>query len=82
MTELEETVASLQEEVMALRQIVTLLLAQYAANSPTALSGLRSLLDETVKYDAETEMEGVREEMNRIINHAQVYVEAIGASRR
>jgi hypothetical protein len=60
MDALEEAVVDLQEEVMALRQVVTLLLAQHAANSPNALPGLRALLNESIQCDDETQMEGVR----------------------
>jgi hypothetical protein len=81
MDALEEAVVDLQEEVMALRQVVTLLLAQHAANSPNALPGLRALLNESIQCDDETQMEGVKEQINRIIDHAQNFVDAVKGSK-
>jgi hypothetical protein len=71
---IEEAVANLQWEVIAIRQILTLLLAHHARHSgtPNALGDLKDLLDEVYSGDA-VEKE-VRNKIDEIIGDADTLV--------
>jgi hypothetical protein len=78
---IEQAVANLQREVLAMRQILTLLLAHHAIHSamPNALSGLKDLLDEV--YSGDAVEEDVRDRLGEIIGDANTLANSIkGAS--
>ena len=69
----EQAVANLQREVMAMRQILTLLLAHHALYSaaPNALGSLKDLLDEVYSgYSGDAVEQEIRDEIDRIIGDA------------
>ena len=79
---IEQAVANLQREVLAMRQILTLLLAHHAMHStvPNALGGLKDLLDEV--YSGDVVEEEVREKLDGIIGDADTLVNSVkGGSR-
>ena len=79
---IEQAVANLQREVLAMRQILTLLLAHHAMHSavPNALGGLKDLLDEV--YSGDVVEEEVRDKLDGIIGDANTLVNSVkGGSR-
>jgi hypothetical protein len=74
---IEQAVASLQREVMAMRQILTLLLAHHALHSamPNALGSLKTLLDEV--YSGDAVEEEIRDDIDRIIGDANTLVKSV-----
>ncbi len=74
---IEQAVANLQREVMAMRQILTLLLAQHALHSavPNALGSLKGLLDEV--YSGDAVEEEIRDDIDRIIKDANTLVKSV-----
>jgi hypothetical protein len=74
---IEQAVASLQREVMAMRQILTLLLAHHAQHSavPNALGSLKDLLDEV--YSGDAVEEEIRDDIDRIIGDANTLVKSV-----
>jgi hypothetical protein len=73
----ERAVANLQREVIAMRQILTLLLAHRARHSamPNALDDLKGLLDEV--YSGDAVEEEVRDKIDQIIGDANTLVNSI-----
>ena len=73
----ERAVANLQREVIAMRQILTLLLAHYARHSamPNALDDLKGLLDEV--YSGDAVEEEVRDKIDEIIGDANTLVNSV-----
>ena len=73
----ERAVANLQREVIAMRQILTLLLAHYARHSamPNALDDLKGLLDEV--YSGDAVEEDVRDKIDEIIGDANTLVNSV-----
>jgi hypothetical protein len=73
----EQAVASLQREAMAMRQILTLLLAHHALHSttPDVLGDLKDLLDEV--YSGDTVEEEVRGKIDGIIGDANTLVDSV-----
>ena len=73
----ERAVANLQMEVIAMRQILTLLLAHHARHSamPNALDDLKGLLDEV--YSGDAVEEEVRDKIDEIIGDANTLVNSI-----
>jgi hypothetical protein len=71
---IDQAVANLQRQVMAMRQILTLLLAHHAMHSavPTTLSSLKDLLDQVYAGDA-LEAE-IREQIDGIIGDANTLI--------
>ncbi len=78
---IEQAIANLQREVLAMRQILTLLLAHHAIHSakPNALSGLKDLLDEV--YSGDAVEEDVRGRLDEIIGDANTLVNSIKGAR-
>jgi len=74
---IEQAVANLQREVMAMRQILMLLLAQHARHSAeaNALGSLKDLLDEV--YSSDAVEEEIRGEIDRIIEDANTLVKTV-----
>jgi hypothetical protein len=74
---IEQAVANLQREVLAMRQILTLLLAHHAMHSamPNGLGGLKDLLDEVYSDDAVEEE--VRDKLDEIIGDANTLVNSV-----
>jgi hypothetical protein len=75
---IEQAVANLQREVMAIRQILTLLLAHHARHSAeaNALGSLKDLLDEVYSTSDAVEEE-IRGEIDRIIEDANTLVKTV-----
>jgi hypothetical protein len=73
----DQAVANLQREVIAIRQILTLLLAHLARHSamPNALSGLKDLSDEV--YSGDAVEEEVRDKVDEIIGDASTLVNSV-----
>ena len=73
----ERAVANLQREVIAMRQILTLLLAHHARHSakPNALDDLKGLLDEV--YSGDAVEEDVRDKIDEIIGDANTLVNSV-----
>jgi hypothetical protein len=67
---IEQAVANLQRESMAMRQILMLLLAHHGLHSatPNTLSSLKELLHEV--YSGDAVEEGVRDKIDEIIGDA------------
>ncbi len=78
----EEAVANLQRDIMAMRQILTLLLAHHAIHSPipNTLAGLKSLLDEV--YSGGAVEEQVRDKIDEIIGDANTLLNSVKGSSR
>ncbi len=76
----EQAVANLQREVMAMRQILTLLLAHHAIHSPipNSLGSLKSLLDEV--YSGGAVEEQVRDKIDEIIGDANTLLKSAKGS--
>jgi hypothetical protein len=74
---IEQAVANLQREVMAMRQILMLLLAHHARHSAeaNALGSLKDLLDEV--YSSDAVEEEIRGEIDRIIEDANTLVKTV-----
>ena len=74
---IEQAVANLQREVMAMRQILMLLLAHHARHSAEAnpLGSLKDLLDEV--YSSDAVEEEIRGEIDRIIEDANTLVKTV-----
>jgi hypothetical protein len=74
---IEQAVANLQREVVAMRQIPTLLLALHALHSavPNALGSLKGLLDEVHSGDAVEEE--IRDNIDGIIKDANTLVKSV-----
>ena len=79
---MEEAVANLQLEVIAIRQILTLLLAYNARHSatPNVLGDLKDLLDEVYSGDAVEER--VRGKIDEIIGEANTLVISVKGDSR
>ena len=79
---IEQAVANLQRDVMAMRQILTLLLAHHAIHSPmpNTLAGLKSLLDEV--YSGGAVEEQVRDKIDEIIGAANTLLSSVKGSSR
>ena len=73
----EQAIANLQREVMAMRQILMLLLAHHARHSAeaNALRSLKDLLDEV--YSSDAVEEEIRGEIDRIIEDANTLVKSV-----
>lgn len=73
---IELAIANLQREVMAMRQILTLLLAHQAVHSPmpNSLDDLKSLLDEV--YSGGAVEEQVRAKIDEIIEDAHTLLKS------
>ncbi len=77
MTEIEEAVAHLQMEMVALRHLVAMLLADHCINSPAAMEGVTRLFRGTTSLDLNAGVEeGARLQMHQIVQRAQAYIEA------
>ena len=74
---IEQAVANLQREVMAMRQILMLLLAHHARHSSeaNALGSLKDLLDEV--YSSDAVEEEIRGEIDQIIEDANTLVKTV-----
>ena len=74
---IEQAVANLQREVLAMRQILTLLLAHHAMHSamPNVLGDLKDLLDGV--YSGDAVEEEVRDKLNEIIGDANTLVNSV-----
>jgi hypothetical protein len=79
---MEEAAANLQLEVIAIRQILTLLLAYNARHSatPNVLGDLKDLLDEVYSGDAVEER--VRGKIDEIIGEANTLVISVKGDSR
>ncbi len=72
-----QAIVNLQREVMAMRQILTLLLAHHALHSavPNVLGSLKGLLDEV--YSGDAVEEEIRDDIDRIIKDANTLVKSV-----
>jgi len=78
--ELEETVADLQREVSALRELVKLLLLKLTEESPDVLKSMAVLLASVYAVIGEDGYsEHVKDEVERILTHAQHLADVIAS---